>query len=121
MIQVSVKSPKSGNAVSFNIDIGKDLQEAVAKYGEARVYGFFAAHCSTDAGNKARALLNAGQSPEAVASALAVYEPGLKIATKGAAVTVEQMAAAILRMPADQKAKYLADLSAKLKAAEQGA
>jgi len=61
MTKVSVKSPKSGNEVSFNIDIGKDLQDAVAKFGEARVYDFFASHCLTDAGNKARALLNIGQ------------------------------------------------------------
>ena len=73
-----IKSPKTAREVVLDLDFGADLKESEEKYGAQVVYSLFVRMCLTDAGNKARALLNeAGNPVDQIKEKIEAWIPGV--------------------------------------------
>jgi hypothetical protein len=77
---INVKAPKTGRELDINLDFGESLDESVAKYGKEVVHNGFVRMCKTDAGNKARAMMNdAAVTLESIKEAIESWVPGVSM------------------------------------------
>lgn len=54
MATITVKNPKAGREVQFDVDYGGTLEESVEKYGEKIVHGLFLSQCVIRAAGSVR-------------------------------------------------------------------
>jgi hypothetical protein len=78
--EITVKSGKGEMArepVTFTFDIGENLQDAIAKFGEPAVWSMYERGITVAAQAPARQLLAAGATAEKVQEHMRVWKPGV--------------------------------------------
>lgn len=78
MIEVTAKVPKAGNAVvTAIVDLGENLQDAVARFGEQVVFSNYQANVKITAQSRMRSLKEKGKSDDEIAAEMAKFVPGV--------------------------------------------
>ena len=121
-MKIDTKSPKTGRAVEFDVDLGENLQDAVDKFGDDVVYNLFIDAAVIKAQARARNLMNPGKDkdkdpgmePDAVIAEMSAWTPSLSL-RKAAdpAVALNRLITAMSKLGPEEKAALAATLKEK--------
>jgi hypothetical protein len=122
MPTITVNSPKSQRVIELDLDTRETLSEAVEAFGEEAVFSLYQRMFLTDAGNKARVLLNDPEnSEEKVLEIISAFKPGVKRVAgpkKKRDVTAAEAEAALPTMDPEALKRLLEKAKAQLAALE---
>ena len=110
MVAISAKLGKSGKPVSADYNFGKNLADLVKMYGEDTVYQNAVANMTVSLQGIIRNAIKAEKKPAEIAKTVAEWKPG---ARKKGKSKVEKLRDTLKGMSAEERAKLLAELSAK--------
>jgi len=107
---ISAKVPKANNRVVEGIiDLGDNLDDAIAKFSAYVVYSNFKANAKITAQSRMRSLAEKGKSDDEIQVALSAWKPGV-----AAERVVDPMASIMSKfasLPADKQAEIIDKLS----------
>lgn len=80
MNEVSAKNNKVGKQVTCNVDLGDNLQDAVAKFGEQVVFTNFCQNATVTAQGAIRRMIDQGYDDATIATRMDSWKPGVQMA-----------------------------------------
>ena len=115
MIEVSAKAPKVDKEAKILVDLGDNLDDAVARFGEDVVFSNYQANVKITVQGGIRRYLEAGKTQEEIQSLFEGYKPGVTL--ERVVDPVAALASKFAKMSPEEQAQAFADLKAKLEAA----
>uniref|UniRef100_A0A6M3KZA1 Uncharacterized protein n=1 Tax=viral metagenome TaxID=1070528 RepID=A0A6M3KZA1_9ZZZZ len=92
MVEIKAKVPELDREMVLEYDFGKDLDEAVVKFGKDPIYQDFVASAKITIQSAMRSMARGGKTDEEINTALSEWKPGVARAR-----TVDPVAASINR------------------------
>lgn len=118
MVEVTAKAPKVEKEATISVDLGENVQDAIARFGEEVVFSNYIANVKIGVQSGIRRYLEAGKTTEEIQQAYDSWKPG---ATMDRVVDpVAALAKKMSTMTAEEQAAMFEQLRAKLAGAQQG-
>ena len=76
MTEVSAKAPKVSKEATIIVDLGEDVDDAIARFGKDVVFSNYLANVKIGVQSGIRRYLEAGKTQDEVQAAFATYKPG---------------------------------------------
>lgn len=119
MTEVSAKAPKINKEATIVVDLGENLADATARFGEEVIFSNYLANAKIGVQSGIRRYLEGGLSQEEIQAKFDNYKPGVTMDRVVDPIAV--MAAKLQKMTPEEREAAFAQLREKLGGAEAGA
>jgi len=112
MTEVSAKAPKIEKEATVVVDLGENLEDAVARFGAEVVFSNYIANVKIGVQSGIRRYLEAGKTNEEIQTVFDTYKPGVTM--DRVVDPVAALAAKFSKMSPEEQAQAFEDLKARL-------
>jgi hypothetical protein len=112
MTEVTAKAPKLEKEATVIVDLGENVQDAIARFGEEVVFSNYLANVKIGVQSGIRRYLDAGLDANAIQEKFASFKPGVTM--DRVVDPIAAMAAKLSKMTPEEREAAFAQLRAKL-------
>lgn len=112
MVEVTAKAPKVEKEATIMVDLGDNVQDAIARFGEDVVFSNYLASVKINVQSAIRRYLEAGLDANAIQAKFENYKPGVTM--DRVVDPIAALAAKLAKMTPEEREDAFAKLRAKL-------